>query len=59
MSVVTVVQGELQHALHENGTAPEAGSVHRPQINVMGVGAHDNVAEHLIQDESQIQVMIQ
>ena len=58
-SVMTIVHGELQHALHQNGMVPEAGTVHRPQINVMGVGTHDNVAEHLIQGESQIQVMIQ
>ena len=58
-SVVTVVHGELQHALHENGAVPEAGTVHRPQINVVGIGAHDNVAECLIQGESQIQVTLQ
>ena len=58
-SVVTVVHGELQHALHQNGTVPEAGTVHRPQIYVVGVGTHDNVVECLIQDESQIRVMIQ
>ena len=50
-SVVTVLHGELQHALHQNGVVPEAGTVHRPQINVMGIGTHDNVAEHLIQGE--------
>ena len=59
MLVVTIVHGKLQHALHENGVVPEVGTVHRPQINVMGIGAHDNVAEHLIQGESQIWVTIQ
>ena len=59
MSVATVVHGELQHALHQNGVVPEAGTVHRPQINVMGVGAHNNVVERLIQGESQIRVTIQ
>ena len=59
MSVATVVHGEIQHALHENGVVPKAGTVHRPQIDVVGIGAHDNVAEHLIQGESQIRVMIQ
>ena len=59
MLVATIVHGELQHALHENGVVPEAGTVHRPQINVMGVGAHDNFADHLIQGESQIRVTIQ
>ena len=58
-SVATVVHGELQHALHENGTVPEAGTVHRLQIDVVGIGTHDNVAECLIQGESQIRVMIQ
>ena len=58
-SIGTVVHGELQHALYENGTVPEAGTVHRPQINVVGVGTHGNISEHLIQGESQIQVMIQ
>ena len=38
---------------------PEAGTVYRPQINVVGLGAHDNVVEHLIQGESEIWVMIQ
>ena len=59
MSVATIVHGELQHALHQNGMVPKAGTVHRPQIYVMGVGAHDNVAEHLIQGERQIRVTIQ
>ena len=58
-SVATVVHGELQHALHQNGMVPEAGTVHRPQINVIGVGTHDNIAEHLIKGEGQIWVMIQ
>ena len=35
MSVAAVVHGELQHALHENGVVPEAGTVHRPQVNVI------------------------
>ena len=59
MSVATVMHGELQHALQENGAVPEAGTVHRPQINVVGVGAHDNIVERLIQGESQIRVTIQ
>ena len=58
-SVVTIVHGELQHALHENGTVPEAGTIHRPQIDVVGIGAHDKVAERLIQGKSQIRVTIQ
>ena len=58
-SVATVVHGELQHALHQNGAVPEAGTIHRPQIYVVGVGTHDNIAEHLIQGESQIRVTIQ
>ena len=58
-SIATIVHGELQHALHENGTMPEAGTVHRPQIDVVGVDTHDNVTEHLIQGDSQIRVMIQ
>ena len=57
--VATIVHGELQHALHQNGAVPEAGTIHRPQIYVMGIGAHDNIAERLIQGESQIRVMIQ
>ena len=57
--VATVVHGKLHHALHQNGAVPEAGTVHRPQIDVVGIGAHDNVVEHLIQGESQIRVMIQ
>ena len=59
MLVVTVVHGELQHALHQNGAVPEAGTVHRPQIDVVGVGTHDNIVECLIQGESQIWVTIQ
>ena len=58
-SVATVVHGKLQHALHQNGEVPEAGTVHRPQIYVVGIGTHDNVAERLIQGESQIRVTIQ
>ena len=57
--VAIVVHGELQHALHQNGTVSKAGTVHRPQIDVVGIGAHDNIAEHLIQGESQIWVTIQ
>ena len=58
-SIATVLHGKLQNALHENGTVPKAGTVHRPEINVVGVGTHDNISEHLIQGESQIRVMIQ
>ena len=58
-SVATVVHGELQHALHQNGVVPEAGTIHRPQIDVVGIGTHDNVAECLIKGDSQIRVMIQ
>ena len=57
--VATIVHGKLQHALHQNGTVPEAGTVHRSQIYGVGIGAHNNVVEHLIQGESQIRVMIQ
>ena len=58
-SVAAIVHGELQHALHENGAVPEAGTVHRPQVDVMGVGAHDDVTERLVKGESQIRVTIQ
>ena len=58
-SVAAVVHGELQHTFHEDCAVPHAGPIHRPQVDVMGVGTHDDVTERLIDGESQIRVMIQ
>ena len=57
--VVTVVHGELQHALHQNGTVPKAGTIHRPQIDVVGIGSDDNITECLIQSNPGDDIMMQ
>ena len=57
VSVAAVVHGKLQYAFHEDCAVPHAGPIQRPQVYVMGVGAHDNVMECLV--ESQIWVAIQ
>ena len=59
MSVAAVVHGKLQHASHEDCVVPHAGTIHRPQVDVMGIGTHNDIMEHLIEGESQIQVTIQ
>ena len=58
-SVAVVVHGELQHAFHEDCVVPHAGPIHRPRVNIMGVGAHNDIMERLIDGESQIRVTIQ
>ena len=37
---------------------PHAGPIHGPGVDVIGVGAHDNIAEHPIDGESQIRVSV-
>ena len=56
---MAVVHDELQHAFHEDCAVPHAGPIHRPRVNVMGIGAHDDIMECLVEGESQIRVMIQ
>ena len=58
-SVAAIVHGELQHASHEDCAVPHTGPIQRPRVNVMGVGAHNNVTERLVKGESQIRVAIQ
>ena len=57
--VPTKVHGEHKHAVHEDCVVPHTGPIHGPGVNVVCIGAHDNVPEHSIDCEYQIQMTVQ
>ena len=53
------MHGEHEHALHEDCAVPHAGPINGLSVNVVCVGAHDDVPEHLIHCEYQIWMTVQ
>ena len=53
MSLLTPIaakmHGELEHASHEDCVVTITGPIHCPGVNVMRVGAHDDVPECPVQ----------
>ena len=58
-SVVAIVHGKLQHAFHEDCAVPHTGPIHIPGVNVVCVGAHDDVPVRPIHCECQIRMAVQ
>ena len=56
--ISTIMHGKLKHASHEDCAVAHASPIHGPGVNIMGVGAHDNIAERLVYGKCQIRVSV-
>ena len=56
--ILTIMHGKLEHASHEDCAVAHASPIHGPGVNIMGVGAHDNIAECLVYGKCQIRVSV-
>ena len=45
--ISTIMHGKLKHASHEDCAVAHASPINGSGVNIMGVGAHDNIGEHL------------
>ena len=57
--ILAIMHGKLEHACHEDCTVAHASPIHGPGVNIMRVGAHDNIAERLVYGECQVRVSVQ
>ena len=57
--ISAVMHGKLEHASNEDCTVAHTSPIHGPGFNIMGVGAHNNIAEHLVYGQCQIRVSVQ
>ena len=57
--ILAKVHGEHKHASHEDCAVPHAGPIHGPGVNVVCIGNHNDVPEHLIDCEYQIWMIVQ
>ena len=57
--ISALMHGKLEHASHEDCAVAHASCIHGPGVNIMGVGAHNNIAECLVYGECQIRVSVQ
>ena len=56
--ISAIMHGKLEHASHEDCAVAHARPIHGPGVNIMGVGAHDNIAKHLVYGKCQIRVSV-
>ena len=56
--ISTIMHGKLEHASHEDCAVAHASPIHGPGVNIMGVGAHNNIAECLVYGKCQIRVSV-
>ena len=59
MPVVAKMHGKLEHASHEDCTVTHAGTIHRPDVNIMRVGTHNNIPERPVHCQCHIQMSIE
>ena len=57
--ISAIMHGKLEHASHEDCAVAHASPIHGPGVNIMGVGAHNNIAERLVYGKCQIRVSVQ
>ena len=57
--VAAEMHGELEHAPHEDCTVTHAGPIHHPGVDIMRVGAHDNVTQHPVRCQHHVWVTIE
>ena len=57
--LLAVMHGKLEHAPHEDCAVAHASPIHGSGVNIMGVGTHDNIAEHFVYGKCQIRVSVQ
>ena len=57
--VAAEMHGKPEHAPHEDCAVTHTGPIHRPGVNIMRVGAHDNITEHPVHCQHHIRVTIQ
>ena len=57
--VAAEMHGEPEHAPHEDCAVTHAGPIHCPGVDIMRVGAHDNITECPVHCQHHIRVMIE
>ena len=57
--IPAIVHGELEHTSHEDCAVAHASPIHGPGVNIMQVGAHDNIVECLVYGKCQIRVSVE
>ena len=59
MPVAAKMHGELEHASHEDCAVTHAGPIHCLSVNIVQVGAHDNILECPVHCQHHIQMSIE
>ena len=57
--VAAKMHGKLEHASHEDCVVTHAGPIHRPGVNIMRVGAYDNIPECPVHCQCHIRMSIE
>ena len=57
--VAAEIHGKPEHAPHEDCVVTHAGPIHHPGINIMRVGAQDNIIEHRVYCQHHIWVTVE
>ena len=57
--VAAKMHGKPEHASHENCAVTHTGPIHRPGVNIMQLGTHDNIPEHPVHCQCHIRVSIE
>ena len=57
--VAAKMHGKSEHTMHEDCVVPHAGPIHSPGVNVVGVGTHYDVPEHLVRCKCHVMMLIE
>ena len=57
--IPALMHGKLEYASHEDCAVAHASPIPGPGVNIMRVGAHNNIAECLVYGECQIRVSVE
>ena len=57
--IAAKLHGECEHASHEDCAVTRTGPIHCPGVNIMRVGAHNDILEHPVQCQHHARMLVE